>query len=32
MPPRLGQHTDQVLAEYGFSPQEIAQLHADHTV
>lgn len=32
MPPRLGQHTDVVLAEYGFSTEEIAQLHADGTV
>jgi CoA:oxalate CoA-transferase len=28
MPPRLGQHTDEVLAEYGFSNEEVAQLHA----
>ena len=32
MPPRLGQHTDQVLAEYGFSEDEIAQLRADRIV
>jgi len=32
MPPRLGQHTDEVLAEYGFSKEEIAQLHAGNTV
>ncbi|MFH1517184.1 MAG: CoA transferase [Pseudomonadota bacterium] len=32
MPPRLGQHTDEVLAEYGFSKEEIAQLRADSTV
>ena len=32
MPPRLGEHTDQVLAEYGFSTEEIAQLHANGTV
>jgi crotonobetainyl-CoA:carnitine CoA-transferase CaiB-like acyl-CoA transferase len=28
MPPRLGQHTDEVLGEYGFSPEEIAALRA----
>ena len=32
MPPRLGQHTDEVLAEYGFSMEEIAQLRAGSTV
>ncbi len=32
MPPRLGQHTDEVLAENGFSEEEIAQLHADNVV
>ena len=32
LPPRLGQHTDEVLAEYGFSKDEIAQLHASSTV
>ncbi len=32
LPPRLGQHTDAVLAEYGFSADEIAQLHANRTV
>ncbi|MCC7081705.1 MAG: CoA transferase [Burkholderiales bacterium] len=32
MPPRLGQHTDEVLAQYGFSQDEIAQLHANGTV
>ncbi len=32
MPPRLGQHTDEVLAEYGFSKEEIAQLRAGGTV
>ena len=32
MPPRLGQHTDEVLAEHGFSQEEIAQLHASHIV
>lgn len=32
MPPRLGQHTDEVLAEYGFSKEEIARLHAGSTI
>jgi CoA:oxalate CoA-transferase len=32
MPPRLGQHTDEVLAENGFSKEEIAQLHASSVV
>ena len=32
MPPRLGQHTDQVLAENGFSKEEIAQLRASNIV
>jgi crotonobetainyl-CoA:carnitine CoA-transferase CaiB-like acyl-CoA transferase len=32
MPPRLGQHTDEVLAEYGFSKEEIAALRASGTV
>jgi crotonobetainyl-CoA:carnitine CoA-transferase CaiB-like acyl-CoA transferase len=32
MPPRLGQHTDEVLAEHGFSPEEIAGLRANGTV
>jgi len=32
MPPRLGQHTDEVLAENGFSQQEIAQLRSDGIV
>ena len=32
MPPRIGQHTDEVLAEHGFSETEIAQLHADNIV
>jgi len=32
MPPMLGQHTDEVLSEYGFSKEEIAQLHAGSTV
>ncbi len=32
MPPRLGQHTDEILAEFGYSKEEIAQLRADGTV
>ena len=28
MPPRLGQHTDEVLAEHGFSREEIARFRA----
>jgi crotonobetainyl-CoA:carnitine CoA-transferase CaiB-like acyl-CoA transferase len=32
MPPRLGQHTDEVLAENGFSKEEISQLHASNVV
>jgi crotonobetainyl-CoA:carnitine CoA-transferase CaiB-like acyl-CoA transferase len=32
MPPRLGQHTDEVLAENGFSKEEIAALRADNIV
>jgi crotonobetainyl-CoA:carnitine CoA-transferase CaiB-like acyl-CoA transferase len=31
-PPHLGQHTDAVLAEVGFSPDEIAQLRKDGVV
>jgi formyl-CoA transferase len=27
-PPALGEHTDQVLREFGFTPNEIAELHA----
>jgi len=32
MPPRLGQHTDEVLKEHGYSEAEIAALHADKVV
>jgi crotonobetainyl-CoA:carnitine CoA-transferase CaiB-like acyl-CoA transferase len=32
MPPRLGQHTDEVLSENGFSKDEIAQLHANSII
>jgi formyl-CoA transferase len=32
MPPRHGQHTDEILAEHGYSPAEIAQLRANGTV
>jgi formyl-CoA transferase len=31
-PPMLGEHTDEVLAEFGFDRQEIAKLHADKVV
>ena len=31
-PPLLGEHTDSILIELGFSAAEIAQLHADHVV
>jgi CoA:oxalate CoA-transferase len=32
MPPRLGQHTDEILAEHGYTQVEIAALHADKIV
>ncbi len=32
MPPLLGQHTDEVLAEHGYSKEEIAKLRANGTV
>jgi formyl-CoA transferase/CoA:oxalate CoA-transferase len=31
-PPRLGEHTDQVLAEIGHSPEEIERLRASRVV
>ncbi|MEV6942776.1 CaiB/BaiF CoA-transferase family protein [Streptomyces sp. NPDC051172] len=31
-PPLLGQHTDEVLAETGYGPEEIAELHATGAV
>ena len=30
--PALGQQTDQILTELGFSPEHIAQLHRDGVV
>ena len=30
--PLLGEHTDEVLGEAGFSPDEIRELHADGTL
>jgi crotonobetainyl-CoA:carnitine CoA-transferase CaiB-like acyl-CoA transferase len=32
MPPRLGQHTDEVLTEHGYTSAEIARLRANGTV
>jgi crotonobetainyl-CoA:carnitine CoA-transferase CaiB-like acyl-CoA transferase len=32
MPPRLGEHTDEVLNDYGFTREEIGALHANGTV
>jgi crotonobetainyl-CoA:carnitine CoA-transferase CaiB-like acyl-CoA transferase len=32
MPPRFGQHTDEVLAEHGYSSEDIAKLRASGTV
>jgi crotonobetainyl-CoA:carnitine CoA-transferase CaiB-like acyl-CoA transferase len=32
MPPRLGQHTDEILAEHGYTQGEIAQLRANSIV
>ena len=31
-PPMLGEHTDEVLAEFGFSKDEIGKLHAAKVV
>jgi formyl-CoA transferase len=31
-PPRLGEHTDEILAEAGFGPEEVARLRSDGTV
>lgn len=32
LPPRLGEHTDAVLAGVGYTLEEIAKLHSDHIV
>ena len=32
MPPRLGQHTDAILAEHGYTEDEIAALRASGTI
>jgi len=32
VPPLLGEHTDEVLREAGYSPEEIERLHAAHVV
>ena len=31
-PPLLGEHSDEVLAEIGMAPDEIARLHAEEVV
>jgi crotonobetainyl-CoA:carnitine CoA-transferase CaiB-like acyl-CoA transferase len=31
-PPERGQHTDEVLAAFGFSEQEIAELHGGKVI
>jgi formyl-CoA transferase len=31
-PPEIGQHTDEVLKEFGFADKEIAELHAAKAV
>ena len=31
-PPAMGQHTDEILAELGRSPAQIAQLHSEGVV
>jgi crotonobetainyl-CoA:carnitine CoA-transferase CaiB-like acyl-CoA transferase len=31
-PPMLGEHTDEVLTEFGFSKDEISKLRADKTL
>jgi crotonobetainyl-CoA:carnitine CoA-transferase CaiB-like acyl-CoA transferase len=32
MPPRFGQHTDEILAEHGYSDSDIAHLRTNGTV
>jgi crotonobetainyl-CoA:carnitine CoA-transferase CaiB-like acyl-CoA transferase len=32
MPPRLGQHTDEILVENGYTPGEIVQLRANSII
>ncbi|WP_347511064.1 hypothetical protein [Phaeobacter sp. CAU 1743] len=31
-PPLLGEHSDEVLADYGFAPDEIARMRAEGTI
>jgi formyl-CoA transferase/CoA:oxalate CoA-transferase len=31
-PPRLGEHTDALLSEFGYSAEKIRELHDSHTV
>jgi crotonobetainyl-CoA:carnitine CoA-transferase CaiB-like acyl-CoA transferase len=31
-PPRLGEHTDQLLREVGYSPEQLAALHSQQII